>query len=146
MLVTGNDDRIVSDLGGVFPFKVGRDGREGRIFGRLARTFRDGYACGGAMGGGSAGCQRGEAVELQVPEKELAHIVNMCNGALFDAKNDFANSVWGVKYRLTLPGTSAGAVVFPRKGTEGAGGGDRQGLRIPSCHQRQGIPVGKPGE
>jgi hypothetical protein len=54
-----------------------------------------------------------------VPEKELAHIVNMCNGALFDAKNDFVNSVWGVKYRLTSLGLLAGPWCFHEKGRKG---------------------------
>jgi hypothetical protein len=54
-----------------------------------------------------------------VSEKELAHIVNMCNGALFDAKNDFANSVWGVKYRLASLGLLPGPYCFHERGRRG---------------------------
>jgi nucleoside-diphosphate-sugar epimerase len=34
--------------------------------------------------------------------------VDLCNGALFDAGNDIANSVWGVKYRLSALGLPPG--------------------------------------
>ena len=118
--MTGNDDRIVSDLGGVFPFKVGpeivTDGYSGGLLGHFAT---DTYA---AVKWSRAVLEskRGKDWTLAVPEKELGHIVNMCNGALFDAKNDFANSVWGVKYRLTSWGSSRGLIVCTRA-EEGAG-------------------------
>jgi len=43
----------------------------------------------------------------------------MCNGALFDAKNDFANSVWGVKYRLHSLGLLPGPYCLHENGRKG---------------------------
>jgi hypothetical protein len=43
----------------------------------------------------------------------------MCNAALFDAKNDFANSVWGVKYRLASLGLLPGPYCFHERGRKG---------------------------
>ena len=43
----------------------------------------------------------------------------MCNGALFDARMDFANSVWGVKYRLTSLGLLPGPYCFHENGRQG---------------------------
>lgn len=119
VMVTGNDDRIVADLGGSFPFKAG------------ARTVRMGYA-GGLLGhfatdthaavrwaGAVLAAKSGKRWRLPVSEKDLAHIVNMCNGALFDARMDFANSVWGVKYRLTSLGLLPGPYCFHENGRQG---------------------------
>jgi hypothetical protein len=63
--------------------------------------------------------KKGRPWKLNVPEKELAHIVNMCNGSLFDAKTDFANSVWGVKYRLYSLGLLPGPYCFHEDGRKG---------------------------
>jgi len=63
--------------------------------------------------------KEGKKWGLALSEKELAHIVNMCNGALFDAKTDFANSVWGVKYRLYSLGLLPGPTCFHENGRKG---------------------------
>jgi hypothetical protein len=63
--------------------------------------------------------KEGKGWSLPVPERELAQLVNLCNGALFDARNDFANSVWGVKYRLTSLGLLPGPFCFQEKGRKG---------------------------
>jgi hypothetical protein len=119
VLVTGNDDRIVSDLGGVFPFDVGdhvvKMGYVGGLLGHFATDTFSAVRWAGAV----LDAKKGKAWDLAVPERELAHIVNMCNGALFDAKNDFANSVWGVKYRLTSLGLLPGPFCFHEKGRKG---------------------------
>jgi hypothetical protein len=119
VLVTGNDDRIVSDLGGVFPFEVGSNvvkmGYSGGLLGHFATDTYSAVRWAGAV----LDAKEGNAWGLAVSEKELAHIVNMCNGALFDAKNDFANSVWGVKYRLSSLGLLPGPFCFQEKGRKG---------------------------
>jgi hypothetical protein len=119
ILVTGNDDRIVSDLGGVFPFKVGskivKVGYSGGLLGHFATDTYSAVKWSGAV----LGAKEGKEWRLAVPEKELAHMVNMCNGALFDAKNDFANSVWGVKYRLYSLGLLPGPYCFHENGRKG---------------------------
>ncbi len=119
VLVTGNDDRIVADLGGVFPFKVGgtteKVGYVGGLLGHFATDTHAAVHWAGAV----LDAKAGKPWPLQVPEKELAHIVNMCNGALFDARNDFLNSVWGVKYRLTSLGLLPGPWCFHEKGRKG---------------------------
>lgn len=119
VLVTGNDDRIVSDLGGVFPFKVGSKvvklGYSGGLLGHFATDTYSAVKWSGAVLEAKEGKQWG----LDVPERELAHIVNLCNGALFDARTDFANSVWGVKYRLYSLGLLPGPYCFYENGRTG---------------------------
>jgi dihydrodipicolinate synthase/N-acetylneuraminate lyase len=119
VLVTGNDDRIVSDLGGVFPFQVGAEtvkmGYAGGLLGHFATDTSSAVRWSGAV----LRAKEGQPWELPLPEKELAHIVNMCNGALFDARNNFANSVWGVKYRLTSLGLLPGPNCFHEYGRKG---------------------------
>jgi len=119
VLVTGNDDRIVSDLGGVFPFKVGstivKMGYAGGLLGHFATDTYSAVQWSRAV----REAKEGKPWTLAVSEKELAHMVNMCNGALFDAKNDFANSVWGVKYRLHSLGLLPGPYCFHEHGRKG---------------------------
>ena len=119
VLVTGNDDRIVSDLGGVFPFKVGTDvvkvGYSGGLLGHFATDTCSAVRWSGAV----LDAKGGREWRLAVPERELAHMVSMCNGALFDSVNDFANSVWGVKYRLYSQGLLPGPFCFHENGRKG---------------------------
>jgi hypothetical protein len=119
VLVTGNDDRIVADLGGVFPFKVGTKsvklGYSGGLLGHFATDTHSAVRWSEAV----LDARRGKRWRLGLPEKELAHIVNMCNGALFDATCDFANSVWGVKYRLSSLGLLPGPWCFHENGRKG---------------------------
>ncbi len=119
VLVTGNDDRIVADLGGVFPFRVGPDvvkiGYAGGLLGHFATDTNSAVRWSAAV----LGAKAGREWPLAVPERDLAHIVSMCNGALFDARTDFANSVWGVKYRLTSMGLLPGPFCFHENGRKG---------------------------
>jgi hypothetical protein len=119
VLVTGNDDRIVSDLGGVFPFrvrsKVLKVGYAGGLLGHFATDSHSAVKWSGAV----LRAKQGWEWDLSVPERELAHMVNMCNGALFDAKSDFANSVWGVKYRLSSLGLLPEPTCFHETGRAG---------------------------
>jgi hypothetical protein len=119
VLVTGNDDRIVADLGGVFPFRVGpnvvKAGYSGGLLGHFATDTYSAVKWSAAV----LEAKQGKGWGLTVHERELAHLVNMCNGALFDARNDFANSVWGVKYRLTSLGLLPGPYCFSENGRKG---------------------------
>ncbi len=119
VLVTGNDDRIVSDLRGVFPYKVGSRtvtvGYSGGLLGHFATDTRSAVRWSDAV----RGAKMGKLWRLPVPESELMHMVNMCNGALFDAASDFANSVWGVKYRLSSLGLLPGPYCFHENGRRG---------------------------
>jgi len=119
VLVTGNDDRIVPDLGGVFPFRVGsetvRMSYAGGLLGHFATDTYSAVRWAGAV----LAAKGGSPWTLSLPEKELAHLVSMCNGALFDARTDFANSVWGVKYRLTALGLLPGPYCFHERGRKG---------------------------
>ena len=119
VLVTGNDDRIVADLGGVFPFQVGSEtvtmGYSGGLLGHFATDTHSAVHWSGAV----LEAKEGKGWRLPIPEKELAHVVSVCNGALFDAKNDFANSVWGVKYRLFSLGLLPGPYCFHEDGRKG---------------------------
>jgi hypothetical protein len=119
VLVTGNDDRIVSDLGGVFPFRVGskvvKVGYSGGLLGHFATDTYSAVQWSGAV----LEAKKGKEWGLAVPERELAHMVNMCNGALFDARTDFANSVWGVKYRLYSLGLLPGPYCYYENGRTG---------------------------
>jgi hypothetical protein len=119
VLVTGNDDRIVADLGGVFPFKVGAKIVKVRYAGGLLGHFATDTYSAVTWAGAVLDAQEGKPWKLPVPEKELAHMVNMCNGALFDARTDFANSVWGVKYRLSSLGVLPGPYCFYEYGRKG---------------------------
>lgn len=119
VLVTGNDDRIVADLGGVFPFAVGGATVRMNYAGGLLGHFATDTAAAVRWAGAVLDAKAGSPWNLSLPEKELAHIVNMCNGALFDARNDFANSVWGVKYRLSSLGLLPGPYCLHETGRKG---------------------------
>ena len=119
VLATGNDDRIVRDLGGLFPFRVG--GREvvmhydAGLLGHFATDTRAAASWASAV----MAVRDGAAWALPLPEPALAHLVNMCNGALFDALHDFENSVWGVKARLTQLGLLPAPHCFREAGRTG---------------------------
>ncbi len=119
VLASGNDDRIVSDLGGRFPFRV--DGREvvmrynAGLLGHFATDTRAGVWWASAV----VAARDGAEWTLPIGEKELAHLVNMCNGALFDALGGFENSVWGVKCRLTQLGLLPAPHCFYESGRAG---------------------------
>ena len=117
--MTGNDDRIVADLGGVFPFRVGSEIVKVSYVGGLLGHFATDTYSAVRWAGAVLATKAGSPWTLALPEKELAHLVNMCNGALFDAKTDFANSVWGVKQRLTTLGLLPGPYCFHERGRRG---------------------------
>jgi len=127
----------VADLGGVFPFTVGDRVVTMEYAGGLLGHFAtDTFA---AVGWANAvlAAKRGQRWEFPLAEKELAHRVSMCNGALFDARNDFANSVWGVKYRLSSLGLLPGPWCFHERGRRGlAEEIDRAYADVPALNDR----------
>ena len=119
VLATGNDDRIVHDLGGIFPFRV--EGREVVMrynAGLLGHFATDTYAA-AQWASAVMAARDGAAWALPTERPALAHLVNMCNGALFDALHDFENSVWGVKVRLTQLGLLPAPHCFHESGRAG---------------------------
>lgn len=119
VLVTGNDDRIIADLGGIFPFTVGTNTVKVAYSGGLLGHFATDTHAAVGWSGAVLEARDGKEWRLPVPERELAHMVSMCNGALFDAQNDFANSVWGVKCRLSSLGLLPGPYCFHEHGRKG---------------------------
>jgi hypothetical protein len=101
VMATGNDDRIVADLGGRFPYRVGGDEVAMRYHAGLLGHFATDTRAAVRWASAVTAARDGAKWALPVGEKELAHLVSMFNGALFDALGSFENSVWGVKCRLT---------------------------------------------
>lgn len=119
ILATGNDDRIVHDLGGRFPFVVGEERVTITYDAGLLGHFATDTCAAVRWAGAVVGARDGDDWSLPVPERELAHYVNVCNGALFDALGNFENSVWGVKRRLTQLGLLPGPSCFHESGRPG---------------------------
>lgn len=119
VLATGNDDRIVADLGGVFPFQVEGTERvmsyDAGLCGHFATDTRAAVKWVNAV----IRCREDAEWTLPISKETLAHRVNMCNGALFDALNGFQNSVWGVKRRLTALGLLPAPNCFNESGRPG---------------------------
>lgn len=103
-LLTGNDDRIVSDLMGRYLFRTKSGDTIIQYHGGLLGHFAtDTHAVVNWVNNIFEYRQTGQW-NLSLPAVDLAHAVNLCNMALFDALGNFENSVWGVKYRLTRLG------------------------------------------
>ena len=119
VMATGNDDRIVSDLGGVFPYDVDVGAvRMTYSAGLLGHFATDTHAA-VRWAQKVVASREGADWDLAIPQNELAHLVNMCNGALFDALGSFENSVWGVKRRLAALGLLPGPTCFHEAGRPG---------------------------
>ncbi|MFP4026740.1 MAG: hypothetical protein ACLFWL_03010 [Candidatus Brocadiia bacterium] len=118
VLATGNDDRIVYDLGGIFPFRVPEAVDLRYQAGLLGHFATDTHAATG-WSEHVKNHRDGADWELPLSKVQLAHMVNMCNGALFDAINHFENSVWGVKNRLTQLGLLPSPECFHEEGRAG---------------------------
>ncbi len=119
ILFTGNDDRIVSDLSGSYNYQVDQRTEtveyQGGLLGHFATDTR------AAVNWFQAIRQKKEKCiwEFPLTSKELAHGVNRCNMALFDALGNFENSVWGVKYRLFSLGLLPGPYCAHEQGRPG---------------------------
>ena len=119
VLFTGNDDRIVADLLGEYGFRIDESmskvSYNGGLLGHFA-TDTD------AAVGWVKAIQHYKvhgSWEFEISKDELAHGVNRCNMALFDALGNFENSVWGVKYRLSSIGLLPGPYCVHEKGRAG---------------------------
>ncbi len=103
-LLTGNDDRIVTDLFGKYLFTRNQEKIGIQYSGGLLGHFAtDTHA---AVQWVNCILEKRKSGEWNfgLSEEELSHAVNRCNMVLFDALGNFENSVWGVKYRLTSLG------------------------------------------
>ena len=119
VLASGNDDRIVADLGGRFPFRVGADQVSVHYSAGLLGHFATDTHAAVQWSAAVMAARDGAQWPLPVGRSELAHLVNMCNGALFDALCGFENSVWGVKSRLTQLGLLPAPHCFNESGRAG---------------------------
>jgi len=118
-MLTGNDDRIVSDLLGNYIFYANGDKKGIQYKGGLLGHFAtDTHAVSKWVGGIFQRKVTGEW-DFPLSETELAHAVNHCNMVLFDALGNFENSVWGVKYRLTSLGLLPGPYCSAEYGRNG---------------------------
>ncbi|MCC5928696.1 MAG: hypothetical protein JJU28_05565 [Cyclobacteriaceae bacterium] len=119
LMLTGNDDRIVSDLLGQFAFFDDTGAKEieykGGLLGHFATDTR-------------AVVQWVQMIrkykvtgiwDFPMTREALIHAVNHCNMVLFDAIGNFENSVWGVKYRLSSLGLLPGPFCATERGREG---------------------------
>ncbi len=119
VLASGNDDRIVADLGGRFPFRVGGGQVSMHYSAGLLGHFATDTHAAVEWSAAVMAARDGARWSLPVGQSELAHMVNMCNGALFDALGGFENSVWGVKCRLTQLGLLPAPHCFNESGRAG---------------------------
>jgi hypothetical protein len=118
-LLTGNDDRIISDMLGRYSFPVDHDRKTVQYDGGLLGHFAtDTHAVRNWMDA-LVKNRDGRAWTFELSKADLAHAVNRCNMVLFDALGNFANSVWGVKYRLTRLGLLPAPYCFHEHGAEG---------------------------
>ncbi|MFC2124746.1 dihydrodipicolinate synthase family protein [Bacteroidota bacterium] len=118
-ILTGNDDRIVSDLLGTYTFNEGDKKVAVQYGGGLLGHFAtDTHAVSNWVGRIFRKKQMGEW-DFPLSEIDLAHAVNYCNMVLFDALGNFENSVWGVKYRLTSLGLLPGPYCHTENGRKG---------------------------
>ena len=121
ILFTGNDDRIVSDLLSEYMFST-ENGASAVIYrGGLLGHFATDTKAAVTWVDAIKARRGGSPWDFGLSEGELAHGVNRCNLALFDALGNFENSVWGVKYRLASMGLLPGAFCVHEKGREGQG-------------------------
>ncbi len=118
-MLTGNDDRIVADLSGIFPFMVRGEKRIMKYAGGLLGHFATDTHAAVRMVTEITTRRDREIADTGPSERELAHAVNRCNMALFDATGNFENSVWGVKYRLTRAGLLPGPYCLNENGRDG---------------------------
>jgi len=118
-MLTGNDDRIVSDLFGIFNFH-GNQGETSIQYdgGLLGHFATDTHAVVNWVNEILNSRKSNEWI-FPISKERLAHAVNHCNMVLFDALGNFENSVWGVKYRLTSMGLLPGPYCSTETGSTG---------------------------
>ena len=118
-LFTGNDDRIVADLMGHYDFQTTKGPRrvdyQGGLLGHFATDTQAAVTWFGAI----QEYKHTGSWNFDMSKDQLAHGVNRCNLALFDAIGNFENSVWGVKNRLSYLGLLPGPYCMHESGRTG---------------------------
>lgn len=115
-MLTGNDDRIVTDLSGVFDFPGNKTIQySGGLLGHFATDTHAVTRWVGEI----FRSRESKSWDFPISKTALAHAVNYCNMVLFDALGNFQNSVWGVKYRLTSLGLLPGPFCAHESGRKG---------------------------
>lgn len=123
VLLTGNDDRIVTDLLGEFRFNTNSGIKTVRYHGGLLGHFATDTHATVQWVKAILDSRTTDHWNFSLSKEVLAHAVNHCNMVLFDALGNFENSVWGVKYRLASLGLLPGpycAEEFGRSGQKEA--------------------------
>lgn len=119
VMLTGNDDRIVSDLLGKFTFfddmRSETIAYKGGLLGHFATDTRAAVHWVQMI----RNYKEKGVWDFPMNREDLTHGVNHCNMVLFDAIGNFDNSVWGVKYRLSSLGLLPGPYCASEKGREG---------------------------
>jgi hypothetical protein len=119
VMLTGNDDRIVTDLLARFDFHgkkmVSDISYKGGLLGHFATDTH-------AVVSWTDSIRKFKNTgnwDFTLSQEQLVHAVNHCNMVLFDALGNFENSVWGVKYRLTALGLLPGPYCVHENGRAG---------------------------
>jgi hypothetical protein len=118
-LLTGNDDRIVEDLSGEFDFNTNGNKAVVRYHGGLLGHLATDTHAAKLWIDHIFHWRNAGNWQFSLSRQTLAHAVNRCNMALFDALGNFENSVWGVKYRLHKLGLLPGPWCAAEKGRSG---------------------------
>ena len=118
-MLTGNDDRIVADLCGEFRFYQNQKEAFIQYDGGLLGHFATDTHAVVQWVSEILKSRQSDSWDFSLSKAALAHAVNQCNMALFDALGNFENSVWGVKYRLASMGLLPGPYCAYESGREG---------------------------
>ncbi len=118
-LLTGNDDRIVTDLNGEYYFEKGLNRKRIRYHGGLLGHWATDTHAVVHWVDHIFKARNGEGWRFPMTLQELSHAVNRCNMVLFDALGNFENSVWGVKYRLASLGLLPNTICRYEEGRKG---------------------------
>lgn len=119
VMLTGNDDRIVSDLLGEFNFRGNNGEKTIKYSGGLLGHFATDTHAVVRWVKEILKSRDSNSWDFPLSKEALVHAVNHCNMELFDALGNFENSVWGVKYRLTSLGLLPGPYCAYENGRKG---------------------------
>jgi hypothetical protein len=118
-MLTGNDDRIVTDLLGEFDFNSNKEDTSIQYNGGLLGHFATDTHAVVQWVTKILNSRQSNSWDFPLSKEALAHAVNQCNMVLFDALGNFENSVWGVKYRLASMGLLPGPYCAHESGRKG---------------------------
>ena len=113
-IMSGNDDHIVGDLMRDYTFAGKKVTIDGGLLGHYATDTHAAVKWTAAVRNLKAGKKNWP---YKISVNRLLDAVTLCNMALFDAfPNNFKNSIWGVKSRLTSLGLLISPECFKEKG------------------------------